>query len=197
MPLQQPEPAVLRDGTPVIIRSIRTEDAPRLQSLFRRLSRESVYYRFLELRKELTGQEARRLAELDYEEQMALVASREECEECEEELIGVARYAVIPGSQPREAEAAIVVEDSYQNRGLGALLLERLTAYAVAHGINAFVATIRNDNRRVLRLVERSGLPAEFKLEAGTLVLRVELQPEVEGEAVAPDEEVSREQRGG
>jgi len=186
--LQEAELAVLRDGTQAIIRPIRTEDAPRLQSLFDRLSRESVYYRFLELRKELTSQEARRLAELDYDEQMALVAS---CEECEEELIGVARYAVIPRSQPREAEAAIVVEDRYQNRGLGAILLERLTAYAVAHGIDAFVATIRNDNRRVLRLVERSGLPAEFKLEAGTLTLRVGLQPEAEGEAVARDRELA------
>jgi acetyltransferase len=189
MSLQEPEPAVLHDGTQVIIRPIRTEDAPRLQSLFGRLSRESVYYRFLELRKELTTQEARRLADLDHEEQMALVAS---CAECEEELIGVARYAVIPESQPREAEAAIVVEDRYQNRGLGALLLKRLTAYAVAHGIEAFVATIRNDNRRVLRLVKRSGLPTESELDAGTLMLRVRLQPEVEGEAVPPDREVAR-----
>jgi GNAT superfamily N-acetyltransferase len=187
--LKKPEPAVLRDGTQVIIRPIRTEDAPRLQSLFGRLSRESVYYRFLELRKELTSQEARRFADLDHEEQMALVAS---CEECEEELIGVARYVVIPGSQPREAEAAIVVEDRYQNRGLGALLLERLTAYAVAHGIEAFVATIHNDNRRVLRLVQRSGLPTEFELDAGTLMLRVRLQPEVEGGAAAMDRQVAR-----
>ena len=194
MSLHEPEPAVLCDGTQVIIRPIRTEDAPRLQSLFRRLSRESVYYRFLELRKELPNQEARRLAELDYDEQMALVAS---CEECEKELIGVARYAVIPGSQPREAEAAIVVEDDYQNRGLGALLLERLAAYAVAHGINAFVATIRNDNRRVLRLVQRSGLPTEFKLESGTLALRVGLQPEARGQAAAPEGEAARERRGG
>ena len=192
--LDKPERAVLRDGTQVIIRPIRTEDAPRLQSLFGRLSRESVYYRFLELRKELTSQEARRLADLDYEDQMALVAS---CEECEEELIGVARYAVIPESQPREAEAAIVVEDRYQNRGLGALLLKRLTVHAVAHGIDAFVATIRNDNRRVLRLVQRSGLPAEFELDAGTMMLRVGLQTEVEGESAASDEEVARWQQGG
>jgi RimJ/RimL family protein N-acetyltransferase len=190
----EPELVELRDGTQVSVRPIRTEDAPRLQSLFGRLSRESVYYRFLELRKELTSQEARRLADLDHEEQMALVAS---CEECEEELIGVARYAVIPGSQPREAEAAIVVEDRYQNRGLGALLLERLTAYAVAHGIEAFVATIRNDNRRVLRLVKRSGLPADFELEAGTLMLRVRLRPEVEGGAAAMDRQVARRRQGG
>ncbi|MGD8903133.1 MAG: GNAT family N-acetyltransferase [Anaerolineae bacterium] len=187
--LQEPKSAVLLDGTQVIIRPIRAEDAPRLQSLFGRLSQESVYYRFLELRKELTSQEARCLADLDHEEQMALVAS---CQEYDEEVIGVARYAVIPGSQPREAEAAIVVEDRYQNRGLGALLLKRLTAYAVAQGIDAFVATIRNDNRRVLRLVKRSGLPAEFELDAGTLMLRVRLHPEVESGAIAPDREVDR-----
>ncbi len=190
-PLREPEPVVLRDGTQVSIRPIRTEDAPRLQSLFGRLSRESIYYRCLEFRKELTAAQARRLAALDYDKQMALVAT---CKEgSPEELIGVARYAVIPGSQPREAEAAIVVEDRYQNRGLGALLLERLSTYAVAHGIHAFVASIQHGNGRVMRLVHRSGLPTEIKLEAGTLALRVWLQPEVGGDAFAREREVTEE----
>jgi acetyltransferase len=181
-PVSEPELVELHDGTQVIVRPIRADDAPGLQSLFGRLSRESIYYRFLELRKELTSEQARRLADLDHHTQMALVAT---CEECEQKLIGVARYAVIPGSQPMEAEAAIVVEDRHQNRGLGALLLERLAAYAVAHGIDAFVATIRNDNGPVLRLVRRSDLPTESEVEAGTLSLRVELQPEAGSDATA------------
>ena len=180
--LSESELVELRDGTQVLIRPIRAEDAPGLQSLFGRLSRESIYYRFLKLRKELTSKQARRLADLDHHTQMALVAA---CAGCPEKLIGVARYAAIPGSQPVEAEAAIVVEDRYQNRGLGALLLERLAAYAVAHGIEAFVATVRHENGRVLRLVRRSGLPTESKVEAGTLSLRVELQPEAGTDAPA------------
>ena len=43
----------LLDGMQFIIRPIRADDAPRLQSLFGRLSEESIYYRLLGLRKEL------------------------------------------------------------------------------------------------------------------------------------------------
>ncbi|MFN2242343.1 MAG: GNAT family N-acetyltransferase [Anaerolineae bacterium] len=164
----------LCDGTPVLIRPVRSDDAPRLQALFGRLSRESIYYRFLEFRKEMTHQEAKRLAELDYHTQMALVATRRQSGE--EEVIGVARYAVAPGSEPAEAEAAIVVEDCYQNLGLGTQLLNHLAAYAVAHGVCAFLATVRFDNDRVLRVIRRSGLPIESRLEAGALALRIGLK---------------------
>lgn len=176
--LSQPELVELRDGAKAIIRPIRADDAPGLQSLFGRLSRESIYYRFLELRKELTREQAQRLANLDHHDQMALVATRDQCET---EILGVARYAVVPGSQPVDAEAAIVVEDRYQNRGLGALLLERLAAYAVAQGIEAFVATVRNDNGRILSLVRRSGLQTEFEVESGTMALRVRLRRDASG----------------
>lgn len=168
----------LRDGMPVLIRPVRPDDAPRLQALFERLSREAIYYRFLELRKEMTYEEARRLAELDYHTQMALVATHRQGGE--EEVIGVARYAVVPGTELAEAEAAVVVEDCYQNRGLGTHLLNRLAAYAVRHGVCAFLATIRSDNARVLRLIRRSGLPTESRLEAGALALRIGLEQEAE-----------------
>jgi GNAT superfamily N-acetyltransferase len=168
------EAVELRDGTLAIIRPIRPDDAPRLRLLFARLSRESIYYRFLGLRKELSCEQARRLADLDYQAQMALVAT---CEQCgEESVIGVARYAMVPGSWPAEAEAAIVVEDRHQTKGLGTLLLERLAAYATAHGIRAFLATVRHDNARVMRLIRRSGLPTESRVEAGALMLRVGLE---------------------
>jgi GNAT superfamily N-acetyltransferase len=197
--VKESEAVELRDGTLVIIRPIRPDDAPRLQSLFARLSRESIYYRFLELRKELSHEQARRLADLDHQTQMALVAT---CGHSgEEEVIGGARYAVIPGSWPAEAEAAIVVEDRHQTKGLGTLLLERLAAYAIAHGIRAFLATVRHDNSRVLRLVRRSGLPTECKVEAGALALRVglELEPDRDSGAsrVLKQEEVGVRQEGG
>ena len=170
------ESVELRNGMQVIIRPIRVDDAPRLQSLFGRLSQESIYYRFLGLRKELSSEQARRLADLDYQTQMALVATWGDGRQ--NEVIGVARYSVIPGSRPVEAEAAIVVEDRHQSKGLGTILLERLVHYATAHGIRTFLAEIRHENGRILRLIRRSGLPAQSRLEAGVFVLRVNLDRE-------------------
>jgi GNAT superfamily N-acetyltransferase len=173
MLVKESEAVYLRDGTPVSIRPIHPNDAARLQALFARLSPETISYRFLGRRKELPYEEAKRLAEVDYQTQMALVAT---CQQYgEEEIVGVARYAVIPGTWPAEAEAAIVVEDRYQGRGLGTSLLERLVAYANAHGIRAFLATVRHDNERMMRFIRRSGLPTESRVEAGVWEIRVGL----------------------
>jgi len=174
----KPEEVTLHDGTAVTIRPIRPDDARHLQALFDRLSPESISFRFLGHPKELPDAQARQLAQVDYRTRMALVATREQGSE--EHIIAVARYAVDPTSQPDVVEAAIVVENEYQKRGLGTLLLTRLVAYAYAHGIRAFRATVRQDNIQIMRFVQHSGLPAESTLEAGVWDILVKLGPEAD-----------------
>jgi RimJ/RimL family protein N-acetyltransferase len=175
---EKPEAVTLRDGTTVTIRPIRPDDARRLQELFARLSPESISFRFLGQPRELPYEQAEQLANVDYHTRMALVATREQCDE--EHIIAVARYAVDPAVAPDLAEAAIVVEDKYQNRGLGTLLLKRLVAYARIHGIRAFMATVRHDNVRIMRFIRRSGLPTESKLAAGAWEILVKLEPKAD-----------------
>ena len=170
------EAVTLRDGTMVTIRPIRPDDAPRLQAFFARLSPESIYSRFLGFRNELPREQAECLANVDCQTQMALVATRKQY--CEEDVIADARYIVIPAGEPSLAEAAIVVEDRYQNRGLGTLLLKRLTACARMHGIHTFLAAVHHSNAWVMRLIRRSGLPTESRVEAGTREIRVKLEME-------------------
>ena len=116
-----PEKVTLRDGTEVIVRAIVPEDAPLLQELFRRLSPESVFLRFLTRLKELSQTQAERLANVDYQTQMALVAT------LGPDIVGVARYAHSAEYGPGMAEAAVVVQDEDQSRGLGTRLLTRLS----------------------------------------------------------------------
>jgi len=168
-----PETVTLRDGKTVTIRPIRADDAPRLQALHSRLSPESIYLRFLGVRPVLPPKEARRLASVDYHTRMAFVATREEGGE--EIILAVARYAAIGADKPDLAEAAIVVEDGYQGKGLGTLLMERLVAYARAHGIRAFLAEASFENDRIMQFIQRAGLPVEKKLESGVWEVRVKL----------------------
>jgi RimJ/RimL family protein N-acetyltransferase len=156
-----PEKVTLHDGTEVVIRAIVPDDAPLLRELFHRLSPESVFLRFLTRLKELTQTQAERLANVDYESQMALVVT------LGPDIIGVARYALNPEEGPGLAEAAVVVEDQYQSRGLGTMLLNRLSHYARDHGVVAFVASIHPSNERILHFVRRSGLRSESTIEAG------------------------------
>ena len=169
------EQIVLPDGTSVTIRPVRPEDAPKLQEAFKRLSIQSVYYRFLQVFTQLTDQQAHDFANLDYYHQMALVAEIQE--DGETNLIGVARYAMLPGDEPGLAESAVVVIDEYQKRGLGSVLLQRLVRYACSHGVQTFLATVHVSNAQILRFIQRSGFPADKKmLEPGVWEIRVRLQ---------------------
>ena len=170
------EVVTLRDGTTVTIRPVRPDDAPCLRALFARLSPESICSRFLANCRELPYQQADGLINVDCQRQMALVATREQS--VEEHIIAVARYWVIPVNEPGLAEPAIVVEDRYQNRGLGTLLLKRLVEYARAHGIRTFLASVHHSNARIRRIIRRSGLPIECKMESGTCEIRVNLETE-------------------
>lgn len=166
------EVVTLRDGTPVAIRAIRPDDAPRLQMVVSRLSPQTAFWRFGVPLNALTDAEARRLASVDYRRNMALVATREP--QGSDELVGVARYAAV--GPEAEAEVAIVVADDYQGRGLGALLLQRLAAYACSQGTCAFVATISPANERVLNMVRRSGLPTQLRaVGPGEMHVRIQL----------------------
>ena len=168
------ETVTLRDGTAVAVRLIRPDDAPRLKALYSRLSPESIFFRFLELRKRLSDAEVWYLANVDYRARIALVAT---CKQPgEEEITAVARYALIPTAEPGLAEVSIVVEDRYQGRGLGTLLLKRLVVYGRSHGVRTFLAVVHPENARMLRLIRHSGLPTESKAELGALEIRIGLQ---------------------
>jgi GNAT superfamily N-acetyltransferase len=170
------EAVTLRDGTALTIRTVRPDDTPRLQAFYGRLSRECISARFLGTCKELPHKVVERLTNVDLQTQMALVATREQ--HGEEVIIAVARYWVIPVNEPGLAEPAVVVEDRYQNRGLGTHLLKRLAAYARAHGVRTFLFTVHHSNTRILRLIRRSGLPIESKMESGIWEIQVKLETE-------------------
>jgi RimJ/RimL family protein N-acetyltransferase len=168
-----PETATLRDGTSVTLRAVRPDDASRLQTAFKRLSRQSVYLRFLDQRTELADREAQRLAGVDQHTHVALAATV--IQDGEEHIVGVARYAIISPSEPDAAEAAVTVIDEFQGRGLGTIMLRRMVAFAREHGIRAFVANVHYSNAEIMRFIERSRLPFKKKLQAGVWEIRIAL----------------------
>src|SRR5574341_2377408 len=102
VPPHTTETVTLPGGAAVTLRPIRPDDVPRLQVFHTRLSPETIYLRFLGMHPTLSDKEAEKLANVDYQTRMALVATRTEQEE--ESLIGVARYAVTGPERPGRSE---------------------------------------------------------------------------------------------
>jgi len=152
-----PESYQLADGTRATIRAVRPSDAPLIQAFVSRLSPESIYYRFLSTITALSNAEAARLANVDYVDRMALVATL--LGDAGEMIIAVARYArAVSGSD--RAEFAVVVEDQYQKQGLARVILKHMAIYARRQGVRIFTGTINGGNLRMRQFVKNCGLPS-------------------------------------
>ena len=176
-PLELVRVVTLSDGTRLRIRPVRPEDEPYLVALFNRLSPRTVYERFLAPFHRLPEDWYHHFANVDHRRRLALVA--EEAAATGPALRGVARYE--PGAGPGRAEVAIVIEDAWQGRGLGARLFGDMLQAAEARGIVQFSADLLADNRRALGLVGRVAHIRSRHLEHGVLHVEFDRRPGVVG----------------
>jgi RimJ/RimL family protein N-acetyltransferase len=164
---------VLRDGSVVRIRPIRPDDAPRLQALHSRLSLNTTYQRFFAIVRRLAPDWARTLATVDYRRRLALVVEIDGAAGAE--LIAVGRY---DATDDTEAEVAFVVQDSWQNRGLGTMLFAEVLHAAAARSFRRFRAYVLADNRRMLDLIQRFTRIESRTVEQNVAELVFTLAPE-------------------
>ena len=112
--------------------------------MFSRASPETIYRRF---HTPYPGVPERTLAlmlDVDHHDKESLVAV------AEGEIVGHAMYARL--GDGGEAEMAIIVEDGWQSKGVGKLLLSELAERARLRGIETFTGEVLGENRRMLGL---------------------------------------------
>lgn len=143
----------LRDGTPVTFRAVRVDDGPRLVKAFEGLERSTVYTRFFGYRGAPTARELARLDEIDFVNDVMLVATV--VRDGEEVVAGTGRYAAVGDGA---AEVAFTVEEDYQGQGLARRLLAHLAGIARGHGFARLEAYVLPGNGAMLAVFERSGL---------------------------------------
>jgi len=73
--------------------------------------------------------------------------------------------------EPDTVEVAFVVEDGWQGRGLGTILVREVLDSAAARGARRFRAYVLSENRRMLGLIARFGDVRERKTEQGVTEL--------------------------
>ncbi|MEU5473693.1 GNAT family N-acetyltransferase [Streptomyces lydicus] len=70
-----------------------------------------------------------------------------------------------------ETEVALLVEDTWQQRGIGAELLRRLVAMADEAGCESVYAITQASNTGMVAAMRGLGLPLDYQIEEGTLVI--------------------------
>ena len=164
---------ILPDGTAVTIRPIKPEDAELERVFVRELSAETKYYRFMNTMRELPPAMVARLTQIDYDREMAFVATL--IVEGEEKEIGVCRYAVNPDGE--SCEFAVVVADDWQHRGLARKLMGVLIETARSRGIAYMNGVFLSNNERMLKFVQKLGFvlsndPEDNTVKLGVLALQ-------------------------
>jgi len=176
LPLRTPEyprqletEARANDGTVLRVRAIRPTDESLLRELFYKLSHDTVYQRFFSVKKYMPHENLQRFCTIDYDRDMTVVACLRRGDD--DQVVAWASYNVDPDSG--YAESSFVVDDAWQGRGIGTLLMRRLTEIAEARSIRGFTAAVLADNGRMLRVFEKCGYPIERKLEGDVIALRI------------------------
>lgn len=159
----------LPDGTDVTIRAIKPEDADLEVNFVRKLSAETKYFRFMNTMRELPPAMVVRLTQIDYDREMAFVATV--TEDGQETEIGVCRYAVNPDGE--SCEFAVVVADDWQHRGLARRLMGVLIETARNRGLVYMNGVFLANNDRMLRFVQSLGFVLSSDPEDSTVKLGV------------------------
>ena len=173
---------VTRSGLHLLIRPIKPEDAPLFADLFRKLSRESIYFRFFSPLKQISTEMLARFTQIDYDRDMALVAIAETVQG--EEMLGAAR--LIRESRLERAEFSIMVADALHGQGIGAALLRKLIAAARNLAIVTLVGYVLPDNTSMLRLGRKAGFRQRSNREMGAVELTIDIPA---AEAALPAED--------
>jgi len=134
---------LLRDGTPLAVRSIRPEDRDFITEAFRRLSPESRYFRFWTRVRELNPRLIEEICSPDQKDHVAWVARHQTREDIPG--VGGASFWRLK-DDPTAAEVSFTVADEFQGLGVGTLLLALLWEHALTLGIQRLVGHVLHEN---------------------------------------------------
>ncbi|MDD5399104.1 MAG: GNAT family N-acetyltransferase [Dehalococcoidia bacterium] len=181
-PSQYETKAILKDGSGILLRPIRADDAKSWISFIGRLSPHNKYLHFQHTAKEMDLDDAVRFCTVDYHDTFAFVA--EVLREPSKEIVATGKYYRLPNRH--SAEVILVVEDGYQGRGLGTAILEQLSTVARKNGINTFEADTIAGDARASGIFKSYGFNITDKIQTGVYNV---VFPITQTEAISKKEE--------
>jgi len=154
-------------GLTIQIRPIQPEDAELELEFVKSLSERSRYLRFMNSMKTLTPKMLSRFTQIDYDREMALIATTQDANNKTIE-IGVTRYTTNPDG--KSCEMAIVVRDDYQHQGVASALLNSLIQHAQSKGLHKMEGEVLSENSSMLNLMKQFNFKLKTMVEDRNIV---------------------------
>lgn len=159
----------VKEGRTVFVRPLKLTDESLLRDMFYKLTPESVHHRFFHIIKSMPHERLQEFLRVDYDADMALVVLTTADETAE--AIGIGHYLKNP--RTNFADAAFLVRDDWQGKGIGTLLMRSQLDAARERGIAGFTGDVLADNHGMLRIFHKCGYPVESVLEDGVYHLTI------------------------
>ena len=163
---------VMPDARKALLRPIRPEDEPNHHVFVSKLTQEDIRFRFFGLVGSLPHTEMARMTQIDYDREMAFIATTPQ-QDGGEETLGVVRTHTDPDNE--RAEFAIVVRSDLKGMGLGRKLLDKMIRYCRARGTQAIIGQVLMENHRMLKFTESLGFRRMGVVDGDVVEIKLEL----------------------
>jgi len=187
-PLEWEADVLLADGGVAHLRPSGPADADAIRAMHGRSSATTLYMRYFSAVTTVSDQQVQIVTDVDHDSRVGLVAV------LGGQIIGAGTYHRDPDRET-EAEAAFMVEDSQQGRGIGSILLEHLAAAAGERGIRRFTAEALSENTTMLRVFMDAGYAVHRNYDSGVVDLVFPIEPTEKSRAVMTAREHRAEAR--
>ncbi len=164
-----------KTGESLFLRPVRISDESLLKEFYYSLSEQSMYRRFISMRKDMPHERLQESVVIDNTTE-CLILAIDQMDEGEERVVGIGQYGMAEFAHT--AEIAFAVRDDCQNRGIGRTLLEYLTTLAKRQGLLGFTAEVLAENRAMLHLFGSMGFDIDRRNEEGVFELKMTFREE-------------------
>lgn len=171
-PQEFEEQVTLKDGSVCQFRPILPEDEPLLHAFILKVTKEDLYYRYFSEINEFTHEDLANMTQIDYDREMAFVATRSVNDKSE--IIGVTRAVSDPDNI--DAEFSVLVRSDLKGLGLGRRLLDKMIKYTSEHGLQRLTGITMPNNQGMVTLARKLGFEVDVQLQDGIVNLSLRLK---------------------
>jgi GNAT superfamily N-acetyltransferase len=161
----------LRDGTEIFFRPVKPTDEAALSEMLYSLSDESVRKRYMAHTVAFPHKQVQQLTNIDYQQNLTIVSTVPGVSG--EQIVAIAQYFLDP--KTLAAEVAFIVQDEWQQKGMGTFLLDYITKIAKQRGVKRFYAKVLPSNRPMLSIFYNSGYKVNTEFDGETYSITYDL----------------------